>query len=304
MLALHQVLGVLSHVVAQIVEAELVVGAEGDVGQVSLAALGAVGAVLVDAVDAQSVEHVDGTHPLRVTLGQVIVHRDHMHAVACERVEEHGQRGGECLSLAREHLGYLSLVQDDSSEQLHVKVHHVPLHVIAPGHPMVVVDGLVTIDVHKVVAGGQFAVEIVGGDHHFLVVREARRSALHNGEHLGESLVKCLLQRVEHILLQFVYLLEYGCAVLDGRALDAVLQLLDLPAQGGGTFQYALLYFLHTCAQLVVGEGLHGRIGLDDLLHQGLVCLQVTRLLVAEYLGQYAYKIHLVCIGLYFIYNV
>ena len=58
MLALHEVLGAGGHIVAQVVEAELIVRPEGDVSVVGRAALGRVGSVLVDAVDAETVEHV------------------------------------------------------------------------------------------------------------------------------------------------------------------------------------------------------------------------------------------------------
>ncbi len=61
---LHEVVGVHGHVVAEVVEAEFVVGAEGDVATVGGAAFGGVGLVLVDAVDRRAVEHIEGTHPL------------------------------------------------------------------------------------------------------------------------------------------------------------------------------------------------------------------------------------------------
>ena len=67
--ALHKVFRIHGHVVAQIVETELVVRTEGNVGQVSPTARLAVGLVLVDAIHAQTVEHVERPHPFRVALG-------------------------------------------------------------------------------------------------------------------------------------------------------------------------------------------------------------------------------------------
>ena len=275
-LALHKILGILSHIVAQIVETEFVVGTEGDVCQICLTALGAVGAVLVDAIYAQPVEHVDGTHPLRVTLGQIVVHGHHVYAVACEGIQEDGQSGGKCLTLTREHLCYLALMKHRTSEELHVEVHHIPFDVIATCLPVVEIDGLVAVYLHKVVAGSQLAVEVGSGNHHLFVVRKAVGSTLDNGKHLGTGLVKSLLEGIENLLLQFVYLLEDGRTVLNGCALDAVLQLLDLLAQGIGRSLDASPDLLHTGSELIVGELLHGRVSLDDHIHQGLVSLQVA----------------------------
>ena len=81
---LHEVFGAGRHVVAQVVEAEFIVRTEGDVCVVSRTALGSIGAVLVDAVHAKTMEHVQRTHPLRVTLGEVVVHRDDMDTITSE----------------------------------------------------------------------------------------------------------------------------------------------------------------------------------------------------------------------------
>ncbi len=74
-LALHEVLGRRGHVVAQVVEAVFVVGAEGDVGHVGVAAGVGVGLRVVDAGHRQAVELVHGAHPFAVSLGQVVVDR-------------------------------------------------------------------------------------------------------------------------------------------------------------------------------------------------------------------------------------
>ena len=81
--ALHAVGEVELHVVAEVVETELVVGAVGDVGIVSLAALLVV-EVVDDDAHAEAQQAVDGTHPGGVPVGQIIVHRDDVHALARE----------------------------------------------------------------------------------------------------------------------------------------------------------------------------------------------------------------------------
>ena len=96
---LHGPVEVRDHVVAQVVEAELVVRAVRDVGVVGLAARDGrqvaqarivevhrrvveVGRVVLEDADGDPEAVVDRAHPLRVTLGQVVVDRDQVHARA------------------------------------------------------------------------------------------------------------------------------------------------------------------------------------------------------------------------------
>ena len=73
------------HVVAEVVEAELVVGAVGDVGSVGGSSLGG-GQVMDDQADGEAQEAVDLAHPLRVTLGKVVVYGDNMNAFSGEGI--------------------------------------------------------------------------------------------------------------------------------------------------------------------------------------------------------------------------
>ena len=119
--ALDHLLLVDLHVVAQVVEAELVVGAVGHVAGVLRLALLVV-EVVHDATDSEAQELVDLAHPLRVALSQIIVDGDDMHACASERVEIDRQRGDQCLTLARLHLRDLALVQHHAADELNVEV--------------------------------------------------------------------------------------------------------------------------------------------------------------------------------------
>ena len=131
--ALHLVLGAAGHaVVAEVVEAELRVRAVGDVAVVLLAALGRVH-VVHDAADAQPEKLVDGTHPLAVALGKVVVDGHDVHAAPGQRVEVNRQRGDERLALAGGHLGNVALVQRDAADELHVVRDHLPRQIV-PAH--------------------------------------------------------------------------------------------------------------------------------------------------------------------------
>ena len=70
---------------------------------------------------------VDRPHPLRVALGQVVVDRDQMRPIALQRVQIQRQRRHQRLALARPHLRHLALVQHQPAEHLHVVVAHLHL---------------------------------------------------------------------------------------------------------------------------------------------------------------------------------
>ena len=109
------------HVVAQIVEAELVVGAVGDVAEIGLLALHVV-EVVDDAADRQAEKLVDLAHPFGVAAGQVIVDRDDVHALAGQRVEIDRQGRDQGLAFAGLHLGDHAAMQHDAAHQLHVEM--------------------------------------------------------------------------------------------------------------------------------------------------------------------------------------
>ena len=119
--ALHEVGLAPGHVVAQVVEAELVVRAVGDVAQVLLAAeRGRLAGD--DRADGQAQEPVHPAHPLGVAGGEVVVGGDHVHAVAGERVQVRRQHAGQGLALTGLHLGDVAEVQRRTAHELHAVV--------------------------------------------------------------------------------------------------------------------------------------------------------------------------------------
>ena len=116
--ALHELVFKDCHVVAQVVEAHLVVRAVGDIRGVGLAALFAI-EVVDDQSDGEAEEAVDLAHPLAVALGEVIVDRDDVHALARERVEVRREHGDKRLALAGLHFGDAPLMEHDAADELH-----------------------------------------------------------------------------------------------------------------------------------------------------------------------------------------
>ncbi len=119
--ALHHVLEPVFHVIAQIIEAELVIGAVGDVAVVLLLALLVVEPMDDDA-DGESEEFVDLAHPFGVALGEIIVDGDDVDAAAGKRVEINRQRRDQRLAFAGLHFGNLAFMQHHAADQLHVEM--------------------------------------------------------------------------------------------------------------------------------------------------------------------------------------
>ena len=77
-----------------------------------------------DDARAQAQEGVEFAHPGRVARGQVVVDRDHVHALAGQRIEHNSQGGDQGFAFAGLHLGDLALVQDHAADELHVVMAH------------------------------------------------------------------------------------------------------------------------------------------------------------------------------------
>ena len=182
MSSLYEVGGRDGHIVAQIVETKLIVRSEGDVSLIGTAASLAVGLMLVDTVDREAVELVERTHPLGVTLGEVVVDGDHMYTIASQGVKEDGQGSDERLTFTRSHLGNLTLMEHGTTEELYIIVYHLPFQVVATSGPVVMIDSLVAIDGDEVLAwvACQFTVEVGSRDDGLFVLGKTTGSLLHD----------------------------------------------------------------------------------------------------------------------------
>ena len=137
--ALHEPVLRDGHVVAQVVEAELRVGAVRDVGRVGLPPLGERHHVL-DRADRHAEALEDRPVPLGVALGQVVVRGHEVDARARQRVQVERRGGDEGLALTGLHLGDVALVEDDRAH--HLDVEH-PLLRLAPAR---LADGRVGVE--------------------------------------------------------------------------------------------------------------------------------------------------------------
>ena len=254
MLALHQFGRSLRHVVAQIVKTEFVVRTESNVGIICGTALGGVRLCLVDTVNRYSVEHIQRAHPFRVTLGQVVVHSNHMHTVSGESIEKHRQRGHEGLTFTGSHFGNLSLVKNNTADELHIVVHHVPSDFVATGHPMVPVDGLIAVDAEEVLAmPGKIAVEIGGSNLDGLILLESASGFLHAGKHQRKFFVQLVFKAVEHLFFKFVDFSPERFALVVFEGFDFLFKFGNTAALVGNRFLYSSPCLGNFLAQFVVG---------------------------------------------------
>ncbi len=122
--ALHEMRELELHVVAQVVEPELVVRAVGDIRRVGDLPFLIVQVVLDDA-DRHAQEPVDAPHPLRVASRQVVVDGDDVNAFALERVEIRGKRRDERLAFTGLHFRDAARVEHHAADELHIEVPHV-----------------------------------------------------------------------------------------------------------------------------------------------------------------------------------
>ena len=292
MLTLHEVLRADGHVVAQVIEAELVVRSEGDVREVSLAALVGIGLVLVDTIHGESVKHVERPHPFGVTLGEVVVDGNHVHPFSGEGIKENGERGDKCLTLASGHLGNLAFVEHNAAEELHVVVDHVPLDLVTTGHPVVLVDGFVAVDADEVVARSQITVEIGGGDSDLFLLNEAACRILDDGEDVGQYFIEHLLVLVGDLLLDLVDLSPDGLTLFELFLVDALAKVCDALFVFGHVVLNVLADLGRLGAQLVVGQLLNSRIGGLHAVDVGGYFFQISLRLIAEQLSEYLIKSH------------
>ncbi|MBA7654083.1 hypothetical protein ES703_61958 [subsurface metagenome] len=124
MLSLDKVGGTKFHVIPQVIEAELVVRAVSDVFAVGFVSFD-FSHIVLDCSHLESEEVVDGTHPLRISFGQIIIHGDDMNSFVSKGVQIGGKSGDQGFSFPGFHFSDFSLMEDDTAHELDIEVTHV-----------------------------------------------------------------------------------------------------------------------------------------------------------------------------------
>ena len=265
--ALYQIERAAGHVVAQIVETEFVVGTESNIGQISLTTFFRIGTMFVDAIYRQAVEHIERTHPFRVTFRQVVVDSNHVYTAAGKCIQENGQGGHQSFTFTGSHFRNLTLMQYHTTEQLYIVVHHVPFHFVTTGNPMILIQSLVTFDADKVVLGGQFAVERRGRYFHNFVFGETTCGIFHDGKYLRQYYHQFFFNLFGNLLVDFV---DFGIdffSVNQVERFDTGFQFVDFGLFLAGALLHLLAQLLGQIAQFIVAQGFNGRISRLDFLN-------------------------------------
>ena len=120
----NQLFLVNNHVITQIIKSQFVVGNISDITLVSFLSLLGGHAVQYHA-DLQSQELMYLTHPLRITLRQIVIDGNDMDALAFQSIQISRKGRHQRLTFTGTHLCDTSLMQDDTTDQLYSVVLHV-----------------------------------------------------------------------------------------------------------------------------------------------------------------------------------
>ena len=120
----HQLLLVDYHVVTQVIKAELIICHISNITGICLLTLFAGHAVQHDP-DRQAQKFMYLSHPLSVTLCQIVIDRYNMNALALQRIQVSRCGRYQRFSFTGTHFGDTSLMQNDSADQLYMVMLHV-----------------------------------------------------------------------------------------------------------------------------------------------------------------------------------
>ena len=112
-----------SHVVTQVIETELVVGAVSDIGSIGFA-LFLRWLERCHDTDRQAQELVERAHPVGIPASQVVVHGYHVNALARQCVEVNAQGCYQGLAFTRTHFCDHAFMQGHAADQLYIEVTH------------------------------------------------------------------------------------------------------------------------------------------------------------------------------------
>ena len=121
--ALRHVAKRVFHVVAQIIEAQLVIGGISDIRVIS-SALFFLGLAALGNAHGKAEKFIGRPHPVSITLGEILVHGNDVHGAAANRVQVRWQDRNKRLALTCTHLGDIAVVQHHASDQLDIECAH------------------------------------------------------------------------------------------------------------------------------------------------------------------------------------
>ena len=122
-LALYFIVLIGHHIVAQVVEAEFIVGTVGDVGAISVLAV-ELFHIADNYAHRQTEEIIQRLHGGGITGGQIVVHGNHVYTFAGQSVQVNRQCSHQSFTFTSAHLGDFAVMQHHTADQLHVEMAH------------------------------------------------------------------------------------------------------------------------------------------------------------------------------------
>ncbi|MPN15776.1 hypothetical protein SDC9_163112 [bioreactor metagenome] len=175
-------------VVAQIIEAKLGVGSVGDVTAILLAP-NRWRLVMENAADRQAKIPVNSSHPFAIAGGQVIIHGDHVHTPASQRIQIDGHGRHQRFAFAGGHFGNPSRVQRITSDELNVKRNHFPLKGVFSHHDFAAAKPAAGILYHRKCLGKN----LTQAPRQFIIILDFRKLFFPDSSFLSKSLFRKLL---------------------------------------------------------------------------------------------------------------
>ena len=177
-----------------------------------------------------------------------------MYTVAGQCVQEYRQSSHQCLTFTGRHFGNLAFVQYDTTEQLYVVVDHIPGDFVATCYPMVVIDGLVAVDFHKVVFGSQVTVEVICRYFDRFVFRKTASRIFHDRKDFWKYLFQYHFHLFSDILFDLVNFCPDRFTFFQFLVVDAFAQFFHFSAFIGYVILDTLFDFISFCTKLVIRE--------------------------------------------------
>ena len=122
--SLYQLFFINYHVVTQIIKSQLIISHIGDVTGISRPSF-----IIFHTVEhnahGQSQEFMNPSHPLGITVRQVVVDRYNIYALSFQCIQIGGQGGNQSVSFAGTHLSNTALMQDNTTDQLYPIMFHI-----------------------------------------------------------------------------------------------------------------------------------------------------------------------------------
>ena len=150
-------------------------------------------------------------------------------------------------------------MQGDTTNELHVVVHHVPLYAVSGGHPVVFPDDGVALNGHIVFGcdRSELAIEIACRHAQFRIFFQSTSGFANDGEGFGQNFLEYDFQFAVNVFFEFIDLCEDGFFLFEfgsGQGLCLNFQLSDFLFFGCNALCNCLLEFLAAAAQFVMAN--------------------------------------------------